>query len=987
MHFSTENYSTAAEYFERALESSDLKDFPDRFRLYLNIGDCHRKKGSYADAQHAFDRARELMGEEASSTAHGQIEYREAFVLFSQGNYDEALRKGYRAYRRLKTSDEHRDVAYTQLLLAGCYQRLGLVSEAEDFYADALSSFRRIDDRVGIAYVYNNLGLLHKNACRWNRALASLSKSLELAKSLGLTQHMVLVNLNLGVVHLKLRRFADALAAFSKTEEMAERLGDQYNLTKAWFMKGRAYIFTGEHCKAERYILRAQAAANEHSYLREAALTDEFLGELMMARGKPEAALVNLKKGMELARSIAPEGDVVAEIWRRMADVYYSLNRIDDAQAAIEEGLEVAHRCGEFYEIGYFHRTRGMCHVRRREFDEAVTAHETSVEVFDRYENKYEKLRSQQQLARLYLRVDRGDQSRLLKAKQLLSEATIGFSQIEEAAEQMLSQVLLAVAEEQLGNLDESLLAIYEADRLAEDEQNSKYKKLLNRMRTRVEGKMTRDTQRVLEQIPMFGDIQTGARSRDKLVRGLTASLKLIIDKLNASAGFVAIPRPGGGRLEVACTESVEPSLARPVLEWFLSNNEGTADHSLAIVDVTPRTPGLPAGVSERAGALVFQQLGFEGEQLGLIGIFHERVADTGPVNQEALHFLGAYSRLISLSVYELVRNEKRREPKARPTAPGFERIVTENNDMIKLLNLAERVAHSNATVLLQGETGTGKGLISYAIHLLSDRRDKRFVHVNCAAMPETLLESELFGHVKGAFTGAHADKAGLLREADGGTIFLDEIGKTSLTMQGKLLQFLDTGKVRMVGSNDLIQVDVRVICASKQDLLQKCQEGTFLEDFFYRINDFPLVVPPLRKRREDVELLFFHYLRKYSHEMGKTIDDITDVAMERLRTFRWPGNVRELEKVVKRAVILADSNETLDLQHLPPEVASGSDGAHATGLSSNSLREKIDQLERREIQAALDRAGWNKSQAAVDLGISYPSLLSKIKRYHLRAY
>ncbi len=186
MHFSTENYSTAIEYFQKALASRDLKDFPDRHRLLLRISDCHRHKGRYREATQWLDRARALLTDPVPPTALGNIECREAFSLLLQSKYDEALKLGFSAYRRLKHSNEHKEVADVQLLLANSYHRLGLSSEAEDFFMDALSSYRRIDYRVGIAYVYNNLGLLHKNACRWNRALASLSKSRELAKSLEL---------------------------------------------------------------------------------------------------------------------------------------------------------------------------------------------------------------------------------------------------------------------------------------------------------------------------------------------------------------------------------------------------------------------------------------------------------------------------------------------------------------------------------------------------------------------------------------------------------------------------------------------------------------------------------------------------------------------------------------------------------------------------------------------------------------------------------
>jgi transcriptional regulator with GAF, ATPase, and Fis domain len=987
MHFSTENYSTAIEYFQEALKTPDLKDFPDRYRLLLRVSDCHRQKGRHRESQTWLDRARELLTEDAPQTALGKIERREAYGLQIQSKYDQALKLGFAAYRRLKHSNEHKEVADVQLLLANSYHRLGLTGEAEDFFMDALSSYRRIDDRVGIAYVYNNLGLLHKNACRWNRALASLSKSLELARSLGLTQHLIRVQLNLGVVYAKLRRFSDALSAFSNATAMAERMGDPYKLTKALFMQGRTFIQCGDFCKAEKYILRAQAMANELGYVRESALTDEYLGELMIARGMPEEAMRNLQKALEKAKEFAPEGDVTAEVLRRIADVHLELNQPNEALACIEEGLEVAQNCGELFEIGYFYRTKAQCLRRQKDWDGAAVGFKTSIQTFGKYGNIHEKLRSKRMLGRYLLR--NTDPKSLLKAKQLLSDSIVGFGKLEESREQMLSQTLLSVVEYRSGNLDDALLALYEADRLADEERDARSQKLFAAMRARVEARMRRDTRQVLEQIPMIGAVPSGARSRDKLVSGLNASLKLIMNKLNAQSGFVAIPKTNGKGFDVVCRQSFDSREAKAILSWHGSRDDSSrgkqgltitdAHRELGLSDVIKSTKG-------GLGTLVFQDLGFESDSLGVICIHQHKESHRNPIGQDALHFFAACSRLISLSIYELVRNERRRERKPKPSGGGFESIVTENVEMIKLLNLSERVAHSNATVLLQGETGTGKGLIAYAVHLLSERRDRRFVHINCAAMPESLLESELFGHVKGSFTGASSDKDGLLMEANGGTIFLDEIGKTTLSMQGKLLQFLDSGKVRKVGSNELIPVDVRVICAAKADLLRLFDEGRFLEDFFYRINDFPLTVPPLRKRREDIELLFFHYLRKFTREMDKQIVDITDEALGLLRRHHWPGNVRELEKVVKRAVILADDGEAIEPVHLPAEVVTSGGGRNGNGKPT-TLRERIDRLEKVEIQAALERNRWNKSQTALELSISYPSLLSKIKRYNLRNY
>jgi tetratricopeptide (TPR) repeat protein len=392
MHYCTENYTTALEYFKKALSvsESEIKDYPDRFRLSLRISDCHRRKGNYQEARKFLERARAILQEEPSPEDMGKIEYREAFILLSQGYYEEALKTGFNAYRSLKHSIEHGEVADVQILLANCYHRLGLAGEAEEFFMDALSSYRRIEDRVGIAYVYNNLGLLHKNACRWKRAIASLSKSLEIAKSLGLTQHLIRVQLNLGIVYGKLRRFTDALSTFSNAAKTAERFGDNDKLTKAVLMMGRTYLQSGDANKAEKHIVRAQAMANDLGYGRESALADEFLGELMIAKGRVHEALVNLNNGLRKARKIAPEGDVAAEILRRLGDVHYHLSNYKKALAYIDEGLEIASNCGEFYELGYFYRTKGLCMGKLGQIDNAVSCLKTSTETFDKYGNPYE---------------------------------------------------------------------------------------------------------------------------------------------------------------------------------------------------------------------------------------------------------------------------------------------------------------------------------------------------------------------------------------------------------------------------------------------------------------------------------------------------------------------------------------------------------------------------------------------------------------------
>ena len=238
----------------------------------------------------------------------------------------------------------------------------------------------------------------------------------------------------------------------------------------------------------------------------------------------------------------------------------------------------------------------------------------------------------------------------------------------------------------------------------------------------------------------------------------------------------------------------------------------------------------------------------------------------------------------------------------------GEGEIIGKSKAIKEVMELARKVAPEDTTVLLQGETGTGKELVARAIHKLSPRKNGPYVVVNCAAIPENLLESELFGHRKGAFTGALKDKKGRIEIADGGTLFLDEIGSLSLPLQAKLLRFLETKEIQPLGSEDTFRVDVRVIAATNQDLRKRVEEGNFREDLFYRLNVFPIYIPPLRERKEDIPLLANYFLQLYSKKMNKKIEKIDDGAMELLLKYSWPGNVRELENVIERAVVLADS-------------------------------------------------------------------------------
>jgi two-component system response regulator AtoC len=304
---------------------------------------------------------------------------------------------------------------------------------------------------------------------------------------------------------------------------------------------------------------------------------------------------------------------------------------------------------------------------------------------------------------------------------------------------------------------------------------------------------------------------------------------------------------------------------------------------------------------------------------------------------------------------------------------------------MIEVLEVMERAAGFKATVLLTGESGTGKEVLARAIHAQSPRRSEAFVAVNCAAIPEALLESELFGHAKGAFTGADRARRGLFLEADGGTLFLDEVGELPTPLQAKLLRVLQEEEVRPLGDSKSRRVDVRVLAATARNLEAEVAAGRFREDLFYRLNVVRLAVPPLRERPKDIPLLVDHFLAHFRDTLGKPVRGISDEALERLVAYPWPGNVRELENVIERAIILA-SADRIGLSELPQNVAVPQPGAPAAGRAGDlSLRRARRVVEIEVIQRALRATGGNRTHAARLLEISHRALLYKIKEHGIK--
>ncbi|HOS98497.1 MAG TPA: sigma 54-interacting transcriptional regulator, partial [Deltaproteobacteria bacterium] len=358
-----------------------------------------------------------------------------------------------------------------------------------------------------------------------------------------------------------------------------------------------------------------------------------------------------------------------------------------------------------------------------------------------------------------------------------------------------------------------------------------------------------------------------------------------------------------------------------------------------------------------------------------------DKVAHEVNSQEYELQLLGAVADLIAKAVHTRAIEEENRRLKniiGKSQRPS-EEIIGNSKSMKEVFGLVSQVADSNTTVLIHGETGTGKELVARAIHKNSPRAGGPFIEVNCAAMPDTLIESELFGHERGAFTGASQKRRGRFEEANGGSIFLDEVGELSAMAQAKLLRVIQERQIQPLGSNAMIKVNVRIITATNRDLDQDVASGTFRSDLYYRLNVFPIYMPPLRERGGDIMLLADYFVDKYARQFKKTVKRISTPAIDMLLAYHWPGNVRELENCIERAVLIA-GGDTIDGIHLPPSLQMKTSGQEKK--QHGKLESLVNTYERSLIIDAMKDAKGNQSQAARLLGTTKRIIQYKVEKY-----
>jgi transcriptional regulator with GAF, ATPase, and Fis domain/uncharacterized protein HemY len=988
IHFNSSNFSGALDYYAKARKSAVEHSRAGKAAyLDLKIASCHKEKGEYSQAIESARSARDVFHSERELVGLGKAYCFEGILHAEAGYYKKGRRLCEVGHRLLKGTGEFLELGKVQNWLGVIQMRLGNLAKAREYFEDALFAFRSIQNEERISQVLNNLGLVHKNLSEWREAAGFFEKALGISERMGHLDRVATFSLNLGIVHFRLGEWSLAERHITRALQIRTQTGNKAGAVRDRLALANISLRRREWEKAESAYREVLLTSRSLGYRREEALALEFLGELNLTRGSAEVALELLNESTPLAAELAPDGDVAMEIERRKGEAWLALGRTDEAAAAASKAVELARKLGDRCEEALAQRTLGFVQLNRDEWEKGRQTIESVLSTLTSIGERFEIARTQ-----------------LLAGKTIASMMPSGrvSAQFVEMAVSVLKQSVgiflsfevkgwAALATAELARLyltkgvpDESLGYIDEAERMLKGVDEPEISASLARVRTTLEEAFVSSTLsssgefKLLEELgKLLGGGEDPERTLDELMR-------VIVTRTDADRGLIAFVAPGTAPRIWA----EQKFTAREALEVMSSLIEAFRVDSLAsplvVTSVRSDKTFSRLPVLERVQSFALVPLSLPSGLKGVVYADRLNGNKLGAFKQRELNLIAVMSGIVAHAAVEVERAVERKEKTASRKRVelqcSFEGLVSENKEMLEILSLVEKVGASSATILIQGETGTGKGLVAEAIHRCSLRRDKPFVPITCSSIPESLLESELFGHVQGAFTGAMRDKKGLFEEAEGGTVFLDEVAKTTKSVQAKLLHFLDRKEIRAVGSTKWKKVDARIICATNVDLKSLMKQEGFLEDLYYRLSDITITVPPLRQRRDDIPLLVEHFLKELGGENGNPTRVVSKGAMQLLMDYDWPGNVRELEKTVKRMLVLAGPTGELTADLLPPELRE-----HGLAVSDRtSLKSEVERTERRVISDALDKMSWNKARAAKLLGISYPTLLKKITELRL---
>jgi transcriptional regulator with GAF, ATPase, and Fis domain len=832
-------------------------------------------------------------------------------------------------------------------LCMACQMR-GDLAESASLAADAIAMVDETAPAGLLSTCYNAQGNALLALCRWRDAKPWYAKAAESAALAKEIDKLSTTTCNLGLAHLNLGEWSEAERCFDEALVPARAQGCAYSMALALNNSGILWMRRGALDEAGNRLWEAVKWFEECGDNWGLALAYSNIGELEHIRGNDHAAQDLFSRSEELM-STAGSIDDLPELYRRQGESLTSLGEREDAVLVLERARTMAAKMGNCLEVANCTRALGELAAHDEAGSKAAALCEEAIESLRALGAQYELARSLAALGHILAGSGASERAAasLEEARDILTglgaRRELRALQEEMAAVSGVSRPLVKHLPDERGRL----AALYRssASLAAADSMDALASELADIMAANVPAD-------VAAVVLLHPDGGVGATISSMCEhRGDTDAVGSLVSVLLAAL-------PDDPPVPQLLDVRTAPSTLAPLLRA----------RGLRRVLVAPMV-----SAKRRIGALYLDYRNRD-------GLFSEQ-------DVRFIEALGAQAATAIENVQlrgELVDEIEslRWEVDGRYS---FANIIGRSLQMQRLFSLLQKVSRSSVTVLVEGESGTGKELVARAIHFNGSRKKARFIAQNCAALPEQLLESELFGHVRGAFTGALRDKPGLFEAADCGTFFLDEIADMPSSLQVKLLRVLQDGEIRRVGATDPVTVDVRIVAATNKSLEDEVKAGRFREDLYYRLNVVRVVMPPLRERRDDIPLLAQHFLNRFAGESSETPRGFTDHAMELLVNYGWPGNVRELENELQRAVALARPGTAIGASALSDRIRSVQVAIRPLRPGSQlSLKDMVEDVERRVILQVLNEHDWNKSRASEALGLSRQGLLKKIARFGL---
>jgi len=911
-----------------------------------------------------------------------------AEAFHQAGKYREAIEIGLKAARLMASSAFHGRVGNLYFTLYKSYSSIGDLKIAERYIYDALAFYRRSSDKVGMVGAFNGLAKLSFIRCDFDQAIEHINEAIALSRgdNIRLAEEIG----NLGRIEL-LNGGWEASEEHLKTAlKLGGELGLQLSMARNHLSLGYLYIRQRQFNSAAREFRAAAMLIEEGKYRREKVILHEYRGELAYELGDFIEAKRILNKAYNLGRELAPDSDLATQSCRRLAMVEHALDNNDEALRLAQKALDLSTRLGEKTEIGLSRIVIASIFAATGNYSGASDYIRDGLDILREVGDPYDIGRALLMAAGIY---NDSDETRFARVDKLYDEAFQIFNRLRLfywSAETRMRQGAFCCRQSRISqgfkNLIESENIFLKISDKAKVRSLQQFKKELSRRA--IDISLSHDNE-----FKVFGNYF----SDSEYTNFKSGQMREIIDILRSRTGAnrAIIYKKGSGDSDAIANVIMNSQQKRKFLQQFddMLGEEFHQDKPTLILD-SRRDPFINDLLKADRGGVISTVIVvplFLGNEISGY-LYLDRLSSNGnflPFGQKELNFAVGFADLISLKVAEydrLMLEEDNKRLKAQlMEQAAFPSIITRNKSMLEMLARVQQVVQANISITIEGETGSGKDLLAKAIHYSSNRKDRKFISVNCAALPETLLESELFGHKKGAFTGADRDKTGLFEEADGGTFFLDEIADMPLSIQAKVLRILEEKEVVRLGETRPQKVDVRIISATNKDLRQEMEQGNFRQDLYYRLTALCFQIPPLRDRREDIPLLIEHFA-------GKSMK-ISPEALRLMVAFDWPGNVRELENEVKKLSLLAGESGHVDVDLLSSKIVEAGGNGQADNLELNvnvsfndrfSLYDYLGEYEKRFIIRALREHGGVKKHAAASLKIPESTLRLKIKQYNI---